>query len=154
MLGDLVAVCLRVTSPTAATASTTTYSVLVTRTLLLLRNLALAPSTGQIAAHRESVVDLILRSTGRDGEGELTRAAVSCLRAVLRGSSNDGGGKTAVGVGDRRSELAVAVDRCLGVLEIAASSHSDGLMRREGTDGGHAERQLQRELLAAKELLV
>ncbi|CAN0552623.1 unnamed protein product, partial [Ectocarpus sp. 12 AP-2014] len=98
MLGDLVAVCLRATSPTAATAATITYSVLVTRTLLLLRNLALAPSTGQIVAHRESVVDLILRSAGRDGEGELIRAAASCLRAVLRGSSNDGGGKTAVGV--------------------------------------------------------
>ncbi|CAB1102286.1 unnamed protein product [Ectocarpus sp. CCAP 1310/34] len=122
MVGDLLSVCLRAASPAAATAATTTYSVLVTRTLLLLRNLALAPSTGQITAHRESVVDLILQSTGRDGEGKLTRAAASCLRAVLRGSSNDGGGKTAVGVGDRKLELAAAVDRCLGVPEIAALS--------------------------------
>ncbi|CAN0012908.1 unnamed protein product [Ectocarpus fasciculatus] len=153
MLGDLVAVCLRAT-PAAPTAATITYSVLATRTLLLLRNLALAPSTGQIATHRESVVDLILRSTGRDGEGELTRAAASCLRAVLRGSSNDGSGKTAVGVGARGSELAAAVDRCLGIPEIAALSHLNGLMRREGADGDDAERQLRRELLAAKAMLV
>lgn len=60
MLGDLVAVCLRATSMTTtvpvvsrkavgtASAYTTPLRLTTTRTLLLLRNLALAPSTGQV----------------------------------------------------------------------------------------------------------
>lgn len=57
MLGDLVAACLRVTPTTAAGAisaarnrdgSPAAPPPLVVRALLLLRNLALAPSTGQV----------------------------------------------------------------------------------------------------------
>lgn len=48
---------------------------------------------------------------------ELARAAASCLRAVLRGGSNDGGGKTAVGVGERGAELTAAVDEAVAALD-------------------------------------
>lgn len=56
MLGDLLGACLRATTAGRASvalkASTTSYvprlDALVTRTLLLLRNLSLAPSTGQV----------------------------------------------------------------------------------------------------------
>lgn len=72
----------------------------------------------QVAAHREPVVDLVLRGIDRGAAGAniaLARAAASCLRAVLRGgSNNDGGGKTAVGVGSREAEVTAAVEECLG----------------------------------------
>lgn len=77
----------------------------------------------QVAAHRETILDLILHGINDNAEGahtELARVAASCLRAVLRGSSNDGSGKTAVGVGGRGSELAAAVEACLVTLESAA----------------------------------
>lgn len=68
-------------------------------------------------------MDLVLRSLNRRADGaqhaELARAAASCLRAVLRGSSNDGGGKTAVGVGERGAEITAAVEEGLVALDLA-----------------------------------
>lgn len=69
-------------------------------------------------------MDLILHGINDSAEGVHSRlawAAASCLRAVLRGSSIDGSGKTAVGVGDRGLELAAAVEACLVTLELAES---------------------------------
>lgn len=58
MLGDLLAVCLRTTPTATAISAARNRDVplpaplpLVVRTLLLLRNLALAPSTGQVNFH-------------------------------------------------------------------------------------------------------
>lgn len=69
-------------------------------------------------------MNLILRSLNQHAEGgadtELARAAASCLRAVLRGGSNDGGGRTAVGVGQRGAELTAAVYDGLVALEESA----------------------------------
>lgn len=48
-------------------------------------------------------------------------AASSCLRAVVRGGSADGGRKTCVGTGAARlTEVKQVVNSCLGVLERAA----------------------------------
>ncbi|CAM9479512.1 unnamed protein product, partial [Scytosiphon promiscuus] len=160
MLGDLVAVCLRATSrgtvPAASPSRPTAYSQLVTRTLLLVRNLALAASTGQVAAHRESIVDLVLRGIDRDADGaidNLAPASASCLRAFLRGSSSDGSGKTAVGVGERRAEVAGAVEACLSAsFEVSVSRCAVRMSRPYGVSGD-AKAGLQRDLLAVKALL-
>lgn len=74
-----------------------------------------ARSPNQVAAHREPLLDLTLRSIRFPDLG-LARAGASCLRAVLRGSSTDGGGKTAVGAGGRTVEIAGAVEALLRVM--------------------------------------
>lgn len=83
-----------------------------------------------MAAHRESIVNLILRCLSLHVDGgrhaELAQTAASCLRAVLRGSSNDGGGKTAVGVGERGAELAVTVADGLAALDSAGWRYTVG----------------------------
>lgn len=64
----------------------------------------------QVVAHREALLDLVVLALRRRGQVVLAKAASSCLRALVRGGAPDGGGRTAVGLGDRSAVILATVE--------------------------------------------